>query len=72
MKETQKPLNISYVNMALAWISIFAEAWLLLLKKMPVDSISVFFFCFFILVAIGSWIGTVVEDRQSNPKGETK
>lgn len=72
--------EISRVNMALSWASIFVEAWLLLTKRLEVDKVSVFFFCFFILVAIGSWFGTVVEERQKNPnvsksnitKGETK
>lgn len=72
--------EITRINLALSWASIFVESWLLLLKRLEVDKVSVFFFCFFILVAIGSWFGTVVEERQSNTnvskphitKGETK
>ena len=66
------PFNLTRTNMAIAWLSIFAESWLLLLGKLPVDGIRVFFFCFFILVAVGSWSGTAVEERQNNPKGESK
>lgn len=74
MNQSNKPLDITRLNMILSWLSIFVEAWLLLLKRMPVDGISVFFFCFFILVAAGSWLGTVVEERQnqSSSKGEIK
>jgi hypothetical protein len=75
-----KPFDTNRANIMLSWLSIFVEAWLILLKRMPVDKVSVFFFCFFILVAISSWLGTVVEERQKNPnvskphitKGETK
>lgn len=72
--------EITRINLALSWASIFVESWLLLVKRLEVDKVSVFFFCFFILVAIGSWFGTVVEERSKNPnvskphitKGETK
>jgi hypothetical protein len=67
-----KPLDINRVNTVLSWGSIFVLSWLLLLRRLPVDGISMFFFCFFILVAVGSWMGTVVEERQNNPKGESK
>lgn len=72
--DNSKPLDINRINTVLSWGSIFVEAWLLLLKRMPLDGISVFFFCFFILVAVGSWFGTVVEERQNqnSNKGETK
>jgi hypothetical protein len=72
LMQNNKPLNLTRTNMAIAWLSIFAESWLLLMRKLPIDGISVFFFCFFILVAVGSWMGTVVEERQINPKGESK
>jgi hypothetical protein len=72
MSNKKAPFNLNWMNMTLAWTSIFIEAWLILLRKLPVDGISIFFFCFFILVAIGTWFGTVVEERQSNPKGEIK
>ena len=64
---TNKPMDINRVNQVLSWISIFVESWFLLLKRLPVDSISVFFFCFFLLVAFASWAGTVIEERQNNP-----
>lgn len=70
--------DLTRINLILSWISIFCLSWLLLLKRLPVDGVSVFFFCFFILVAIGSWFGTVVKERSKNPnvriisKGETK
>jgi hypothetical protein len=70
--KNQSPLNLNRTNAVIAWLSIFAESWLLLMRKLPVDGISVFFFCFFILVAVGTWLGTVIEERQSNPKGEIK
>lgn len=67
-----KPFDINLVNMMLSWISIFILSWFILLRRIPVDGISVFFFCFFILVAVGAWLGTVIEEKQSNPKGESK
>lgn len=72
--KNQNPLNLTRTNMTIAWLSIFAEAWLLLLGKLPIDGIRMLFFCFFILVAAGSWLGTVVEERQhqSSSKGEIK
>lgn len=66
----QSPLNLNRMNAVIAWLSIFTESWLLLMRKLPVDGISVFFFCFFILVAVGAWLGTVVEEKQSNPNKE--
>lgn len=68
----QSPLNLNRTNAVIAWLSIFTESWLLLMRKLPVDGISVFFFCFFILVAVGAWLGTVIEEKQQNPKGEIK
>lgn len=62
-----KPFDINRANLVLSWLSIFVEAWLILLKRLPVDKVSVFFFCFFIIVAIGAWLGTVVEERQNDP-----
>ena len=70
MNQSSKPLNITRLNMILSWLSIFVESWLLLMRRLPVDGISVFFFCFFILVAVGAWLGTVVDERQSNQTKE--
>lgn len=70
--KNQSPLNLTRTNMAIAWISIFAESWLLLMRKLPVDGISVFFFCFFILVAVGSWLGTAIDEKQNSNKEKSK
>lgn len=48
----------------LAWLSIFVEVWLLILRKIPSDALSWAFFSFFMLLAIiASALAT------SNPKG---
>lgn len=70
--KNQSPLNLNGMNAVIAWISIFAESWLLLLRKLPVDGISVFFFCFFILVAVGSWLGTAIDEKQNSNKEKSK
>lgn len=63
----KKQIDINRINMTLSWISIFALSWLILLKRLPVDGVSVFFFCFFILIALCCWLGAVVDERQNNP-----
>lgn len=64
--------NLNQFNMLMAWISIFIESWFLLLGKIQVSYLSVFFFCFFLLVALFSWFGTVIEEKNNISKGEIK
>lgn len=62
---TNQPVNINRINTVMSWGSIFILSWLLILRRIPVDRISVFFFCFFILIAVGCWLGAVIDERQN-------
>lgn len=64
------PIDINRVNLLLSWVSIFILSWLLLFKRLEVNITTVFFFCFFILVALGSWFGTAIEERQNQIQKE--